>query len=168
FVSACLTPRPDAGTAQHAASDRFLERRFPPGGSAMQGHTIHPVHPEVRMHARFNRITFVLLFLLVPLGLSAQESARIAGTVTSEVGRPLVGAQVFIPGTGIGTLTNESGSFLLLNVTPGTHTLRAQLIGWSTSDRPVTGTAGEAVTSKVQLRESAIALDGGVGAGAGQ
>lgn len=134
----------------------------------MQGHTIHPVHPEVRMHARFNRITFVLLFLLVPLGLSAQESARIAGTVTSEVGRPLVGAQVFIPGTGIGTLTNESGSFLLLNVTPGTHTLRVQLIGWSTSDRPVTVTAGESVTINVQLSESAIALDEVVVTGAGQ
>ncbi len=121
------------------------------------------------MHARFTRISFTLLVLLaVPLFAAAQENARISGLVTSELGRPLAGAQVFIPGTGIGTLTNATGTYLLLNVTPGEHTVRVQLIGWGTAEQSITITGEQTAMLNFELSESAITLDEVVVTGAGQ
>ena len=121
------------------------------------------------MHVRSARISRVMLLLLAaPHVASAQESGRVTGTVTSDLGRPLAGAQVFLPGTGIGTLTNASGNFLLLNVSPGAHTVRVQLIGWGTAEQRVTVASGESAVVNFQLKESAIALDEVVVTGAGQ
>jgi TonB-dependent starch-binding outer membrane protein SusC len=120
------------------------------------------------MRVRFTRSLLTMLLLVVPAGLHGQESGRITGTVASEVGRPLNGVQIFIPGTGIGTLTNAQGTFALLNVAPGTHTVRAQLIGWGSTDTTVTVGAGASAVANFQLRESAIALDEVVVTGAGQ
>lgn len=110
----------------------------------------------------------ILLTVLLPLAAAAQENGRITGRVTSNLGQPLANVQLFIPGTGIATLSNEDGAFLLLNVSPGTHRLRAQLLGWGTADREVVVPAGENVVANFELRESAIALDEIVVTGAGQ
>jgi hypothetical protein len=74
-------------------------------------------------------VVSALLFLAVP------EMARAQGSVTgrvvqSETLRPLAGAQVSIPGTGLGALANNEGRFLIVNVPPGSHTVRAQMIGY--------------------------------------
>ena len=90
----------------------------------------------------------------------AQATGTIRGAVTSANGmRPLAGAQVSIPGTGLGTLTNASGQFLLINVPAGRHTVRVQMLGYGTAETPVSVTAGETATASVQLSETAIALD---------
>ncbi|MDE2661719.1 MAG: carboxypeptidase-like regulatory domain-containing protein [Gemmatimonadota bacterium] len=63
-------------------------------------------------------VALVALACLAP-GLSGQAGS-IAGRVTEEGSlRPLSSAQVFIEGTGIGTFTNASGDFVLLNVPAG-------------------------------------------------
>ena len=121
------------------------------------------------MHARSIRsVLTIALILLVPCPALAQGSAQIGGRVTSSVGQPLGGAQVYVPGTGVGTLTAESGRYILRNVAPGTHVVRVQLIGWGTAEREVTVTAGENAVVDFQLRESVIALDEVVVTGAGQ
>lgn len=121
------------------------------------------------MHALSIRRTLLPVLLgLLPTLAAAQETARITGRVTSDLGRPLVGAQIFIPETGIGTVTNANGSYLLLNVGAGTHMVRVQLIGWGTTSRSVTVAAGENAVLNFELRESAITLDEVVVTGAGQ
>src|SRR6185503_13129769 len=52
--------------------------------------------------------------------------------------RPLAGAQVSIPGTGIGALANNDGRYLLVNVPAGQHTVRVEIIGFSTQEQSVT------------------------------
>lgn len=101
----------------------------------------------------------VPLALLRNPGL-AQQTGTIAGQVM-EVGtqRPLAGVQVSIPGTGIGTLTNNSGRYLLVDVPAGEVEVRAQLIGYAISEQIVTVTDGETITADFELREAAIALD---------
>ena len=57
---------------------------------------------------------FISLALMVSIGLSAQNGSRkIAGTVTDATGEPVVGASVLIPGTTVGTSTDESGRYVL-------------------------------------------------------
>lgn len=120
------------------------------------------------MQVRFTLSSLLLLLALLPVSVAAQENGRITGRVTSNLGRPLPSVQVFIPGTGIGTLTNETGSYVLLNVTPGTHTVRAQLLGWGTTEERIELRAGQNAVLNIELRESAIALDEIVVTGAGQ
>ncbi|MGI9181994.1 MAG: SusC/RagA family TonB-linked outer membrane protein [Longimicrobiaceae bacterium] len=97
----------------------------------------------------------------IPPGpLAAQERGTINGEVVhATTGRPLAGVQVSIPGSGLGTLTNSSGRFLLVNVPAGSVEVRAQLIGYGPTVRTVSVAAGQTVTANFQLAEQALALD---------
>jgi TonB-linked SusC/RagA family outer membrane protein len=91
---------------------------------------------------------------------AAQETGRITGQiVSSQTMRPLDGAQVSIEGTGMGGLANAQGRYLLLNVAPGTYTLRVTIIGYGTARQGVTVVAGEVATVDFQLAETALSLD---------
>jgi len=77
-----------------------------------------------------------LLVAVLTANALAQEvegrSFELVGTVTDESGRPLVGAFVSPADSDWGSLTGEDGRFVLRRVTPGTVTLRAELIGYET------------------------------------
>ena len=64
-----------------------------------------------------------------------------------------------LKGTGIGTVANEDGRFLLLNVPAGTHTITAQRIGFRTATQTVTVTAGQASVVDFRLEETALELE---------
>jgi len=58
-----------------------------------------------------------------------------AGTITGQVidsatRQPLVGVNVVVEGTGLAAITREDGTFTIVGVPPGTHTLRARRIGY--------------------------------------
>jgi TonB-dependent starch-binding outer membrane protein SusC len=113
------------------------------------------------------------LALMLGLALVLPASVEAQGTITGIVRaqgsmRPLDAAQVFIPGTGVGTLTNAGGRFLLPNVPTGERTLRVELVGYAASEVTVTVTAGETAVVEVELAQSAIELDQIVVTGAGQ
>ncbi len=73
--------------------------------------------------------------LLVPQDGLAQ-SGKITGVVTdAQTGGPLSGAQVYLEGVGVGTLSSENGRFFLINVEPGVYTVAVELIGYQTMRR---------------------------------
>ncbi|GMV04974.1 MAG: SusC/RagA family TonB-linked outer membrane protein [Gemmatimonadota bacterium] len=107
--------------------------------------------------------------LVMAVSASAQAPGRIVGTVSDGATMaPLSGVQVFIPGTSHGTLTTNEGRFLLLNVPPGTHTVRALVIGYAAQEATVTVGAGETATLAISLQVSAVALDEVVVTGQGR
>ncbi len=109
------------------------------------------------------------LALLLAVPVQAQQTGRVQGSVVeAQNQQPLSGAQVYIPGTGLGTLTNVQGNYLLLNVPAGTHTLRVELIGYASQSRQITVTAGGVATANFELGASAIALDEVVVTGQGR
>lgn len=76
-----------------------------------------------------NKLTLFLL-LFIPLVLFAQKG-KIVGTVTdARTGEPLIGANVIIEGTLLGTATDFDGNILILNIGPGTYNLRATYVGY--------------------------------------
>src|SRR5690606_13856686 len=90
----------------------------------------------------------------------ASVQATIAGRVTDARSlQPVVSAQVFIPGTGIGALTDRDGRYLLRNVPPGAVTVRVQSIGYATVERTVTVAEGATAAVDVELVPEAISLD---------
>jgi TonB-dependent starch-binding outer membrane protein SusC len=120
------------------------------------------------MRALLTLLVGVGLALLSHAELQAQQTGTIRGKVTAGATlQPLAGAQVSVPGTGRGSLTNASGDFLIVGVPAGARTVRVQMIGYGTQERQVTVTEGEAVTVDIQLGTAAIALDEVVVTGAG-
>ena len=77
------------------------------------------------------RLAVTMLILLAAVSAWAGTTGKIAGVVTDkESGEPLPGVNVMIVGTTVGAATNIHGEFFIINVPPGTYTLRATLIGY--------------------------------------
>lgn len=68
-----------------------------------------------------------------PDGRSAAGS--LAGTVSSEAGRPLSGARVAVEGTGCAAISGDDGAYSIARVPAGTHTIVVQIIGYETLRR---------------------------------
>jgi TonB-linked SusC/RagA family outer membrane protein len=112
------------------------------------------------MQLRVLRTALVALLAAVAVpSLSAQTTGQIAGSVVdSATGQPLAGAQVVIPGTGIGAAVSTDGRFLLRGVPAGQTTVRAQRIGYAYLEKTVTVTAGATATIDFQLHPQAVKL----------
>jgi TonB-linked SusC/RagA family outer membrane protein len=94
------------------------------------------------------------------LPASAQATGTIRGKVTDGTTlRPLSGAQIFVPGSGRGTLSGAAGDYVLLNAPVGSVTLRAEMLGYGAVERTVTVTAGEVAVVDFTMAQSAISLD---------
>ncbi|MGH7501616.1 MAG: SusC/RagA family TonB-linked outer membrane protein [Longimicrobiales bacterium] len=110
----------------------------------------------------------LILFAFGAAQVWAQQTGRITGRVVdAATNRPLAGAQVFLPPTGIGNITDADGRYLLQNVPPGEHTVTAQLVGYKQASTESTVTVGQTVVVNLSLAESAIQLDEIVVTGAG-
>ncbi len=106
-------------------------------------------------------VTICLIAAVMVTGpLYAQQNGRIVGRVTSaESGAPIAEVQVFLPGTGLGSLTRQNGAFVILQVPPGVHEVRAEQIGLAAASQQVTVAAGESVTVNFQMGTEALGLD---------
>jgi TonB-linked SusC/RagA family outer membrane protein len=76
------------------------------------------------------KLTLIVCACLCILPLFAQENIKISGTVIDTGGEPVIGANVVIAGTTIGTVTNVNGRFTL-NVPEGSF-LQISYIGYTT------------------------------------
>ncbi|MDZ7262407.1 MAG: TonB-dependent receptor, partial [candidate division KSB1 bacterium] len=81
---------------------------------------------------------FYLFFLLLILLLWVQlawsgTTGKIAGTVIDrETKEPLPGANIRVEGTMLGAASDDQGHYTIINVPPGTYTVTASYIGYST------------------------------------
>ncbi|HEX9829001.1 MAG TPA: TonB-dependent receptor [Bacteroidota bacterium] len=76
-------------------------------------------------------LSAVALVLVLPLVLFAQEG-KLRGTVTdSQSGEPLIGANVIIDGTSLGSSSDINGEYIILGVPPGAYTVKASYIGYA-------------------------------------
>ena len=133
---------------------------------------VHPTSDHVNLHAGIARLRRAALAALAviplavvfgfaaPATLEAQENGQVIGQVTDQAtGRPLVQVQVYLAGTGLGTLTRGDGRFLILNVPTGNYTLTAERIGMRTATAQITVQAGQSTTADLALEEEALGLD---------
>jgi len=76
------------------------------------------------------RFLVLAFFLAVPVFNYAQVG-KIAGKVIDRAtGEPLIGANIVIQGTSLGAATDVDGNYIILNVTPGSYTIKARYIGY--------------------------------------
>ncbi len=105
-------------------------------------------------------LSVILICLLIPFSVYADQS-EIRGTVTaSEDGRPLVGAQVEVMDTNLRALTTSRGAFVLRGVPAGSQRVRVTYMGYSASEATVQVAEGEVAREDFSLSIRAIDVEG--------
>jgi len=104
--------------------------------------------------------------VLLGLGVMVEDATAqddfgtLVGQVTSaDLGQPLANVNVLIAGTGLGSLTNQDGRFIILRVPPATYEVEVSSIGYSMSSVTVVVSAGGTANVEVQLELDPLSLD---------
>jgi TonB-linked SusC/RagA family outer membrane protein len=106
-----------------------------------------------------SRIAFALVFTFLTISAVTAQQTAVSGRVTdAATGQPVVGAQVMVAGSNLGTQTNSNGNYTIRGVQAGQITVRVLTIGYAEQSQQVTLTAGQAATLNFQLQQVAIAL----------
>lgn len=84
------------------------------------------------------RITFMLFYLCVCIGMATAQTSTVQGIVTSaEDGEPIVGASVMVLETSLGTITDIDGKFVISNVPHDAKAVRISFVGMQTQTLPI-------------------------------
>lgn len=115
---------------------------------------------------KFNKIlfSFFAIFLLAANSQVLAQNGTIRGTIIDEEynGDPMIGANVLVSGTQIGTATDLDGKFTI-NIAPGTYSLELSFIGYTTKTiSDVVVKAGEVTVINTSLGIGEAAVLGAV------
>ncbi len=76
-------------------------------------------------------ILLSLFFLLVPSLLAQSGVGKLAGKIIdADTKEPLIGANVVVLGTDLGAATDVNGEYFVLNINPGTYTVKVSYVGY--------------------------------------
>lgn len=103
-------------------------RRRAAQNAAFGAATVRAVPATVRAVPATARILALVVATTLALTASAQSVLR--GRVTSDAGKPLAGASIFISNTSKGTITDEKGDFTLSGVPAGRYVLVVSSVGY--------------------------------------
>ncbi|MEM8506878.1 MAG: carboxypeptidase-like regulatory domain-containing protein [Bacteroidota bacterium] len=106
-----------------------------------------------------NRPLIVLMSLFIMQSVASQKSYIIKGKITNESDQSLPFVTVFVEGLGIGTVSDETGNYLLKSVPEGTHTLSVSLLGYQSIRQTVNVTRGNLYNVNFKLAEATQKLD---------
>ena len=126
----------------------------------MRFSTFAPAEKRRRRGRVLARLGAAVAFSALVAAPLAAQNGTITGTVTeASTMRPMSSAQVYLANTSLGTLTNQSGRYLILNVPPGTYTVTVERIGYGTATQEVTVSGGQTVEANFGLEPQALGLD---------
>ena len=74
---------------------------------------------------------FLLLVAVLAATPALAANGKISGVVKSADGEPVVGANIVLEGTTLGTAADAAGRYFILNVPPGTYRVRASGVGFT-------------------------------------
>lgn len=84
------------------------------------------------------RITLMLFYLCVCIGMATAQTSTVQGIVTSaDDGEPVVGASVMVLETSLGTITDIDGKFVISNVPHDAKAVRISFVGMQTQTLPI-------------------------------
>ena len=85
---------------------------------------------------------------------AVQQTKKITGTVVDNTGEPVIGANVVVKGTTLGSITDMDGKFIIEDV-PSNGTLQISYIGYKSIEMPI----GSQSDFKITLQEDSEKLD---------
>lgn len=80
-----------------------------------------------------SKTAYTLILIIVCIAtLKAGTTGKLSGRVIDEEsGEPLIGCNIILEGTSLGTATNVDGTYFIINIPPGTYTVKALMIGYT-------------------------------------
>lgn len=83
-------------------------------------------------HFSITITNIVLIIFSLTINLFAGTTGKIAGTVVDQAtGESLIGVNIILAGTTMGTSTDFDGEYFIINIPPGVYTLEASMIGYA-------------------------------------
>lgn len=76
--------------------------------------------------------------LFASIGLAMAQGKTIEGIVVSEAGEPLPGAYIIVEGANVGTMTDDQGEFLMVNIPDEATKVIVSLLGMATTEVAIT------------------------------
>ncbi|QQS49852.1 MAG: TonB-dependent receptor [Bacteroidota bacterium] len=110
------------------------------------------------MKSKKHLILFLVFFSLMATGLKAQVETVISGTLMDLSGSTVIGANVYVKGTTVGTVTGLNGNFKLSTSLSGEQTLVFSSVGMASIEKPIELT-GQAITlGIIEMESDAVGL----------
>ncbi|MFK7844026.1 MAG: TonB-dependent receptor [Rhodothermales bacterium] len=101
--------------------------------------------------------SFLVALLCILTTMSASAQGTIRGVVSDSLdGSTLIGANVSLAGTAVGTATDENGAFRIDQIPAGDYTVRVSYIGYESKMLGISLADGETVTLNVTLAASVV------------
>ncbi len=100
-------------------------------------------------------LVWTVLFLAAPV-VTAQN-ATVSGRVTATDGTPLIGANVVVQGTVLGSATDREGRYMITRIPEGSRVVICSMIGYEKKSISTVLKAGDHATVDIVLAETAIA-----------
>lgn len=111
------------------------------------------------MNLRYLALLFFIVFIDFPgHGQKNSTDANVVGHVVSG-GEHIPYANVYIKGTTMGTVTDETGHYQLVNLPLGKLTLVVKMIGYKPAERTITAVENSTIEIKFELEEDILNLD---------
>jgi len=73
---------------------------------------------------------YSLLLAVAAQMASAGTTGRLSGHIVDAAKQPLIGVNIALPAARLGALSNEDGSYSVLNIPAGTYDVRISLLGY--------------------------------------
>lgn len=107
---------------------------------------------------QYKKSLVLLIVLMVGANVLFGAAGKISGRVVdSATNDPLIGVNIIIEGTSIGTSTDQDGYYFLINVSPGVYSVVAQMIGYAeTHQENVRVSTNQTTNADFTLRIEAI------------
>lgn len=95
----------------------------------------------------------IVLLIQLPAVLFCDTKSQISGKVSDTQSKEmLIGANVILKGTSIGTVTDVDGKFIIRDVLPGEYTIHVSYIGYESNDVVVEVADGKNITRDFELK----------------
>jgi len=101
------------------------------------------------------KLCTLILSMLLMIGSAKAESGTISGVITGENGKPIIGANVWLKGTTIGSSTRIDGSYRINGIPNGTYEIVAAHIGNQSVEIPIIVT-GNSVEIDITMMDGYI------------
>lgn len=103
-------------------------------------------------------LTFLGMALFAISSYSQHTDANIFGDVQSE-GQHIPFVNIYIEGTTIGTTTDETGHFMMIDLAAGTHVLVAKALGYKIAKKEILVTPNKSIEVNFELEHETMSLD---------